>query len=70
MALDAADEAELIRLREMIKWQTRVIGQLQQELRAERAIGDFWAAESARNRSNMGIDFTDIYDWHAARRQP
>ena len=69
MPLDA-NEAELIRLREMIEWQTRMIGQFQGELRVERAIGDFWAAEAAnREAGRVGGDCVDdIEDWH--RRQP
>lgn len=41
--------AEVIRLREGIKWYWRLTGQLQDELRVTRAIGDFWAAEADRN---------------------
>lgn len=72
MAADpvAAVEGELLRLREMLKWQTRLIEQLQGELRVERAIGDFWAAEAANlEAGRVGGDCVDdIEDWH--RRQP
>ena len=83
MPLDA-NEAELIRLREMLKWQTRVIGQFQGELRVERAIVDFWSIEAARlyrlasmdddqlNALARGQDRwpigMDIEAWHARNR--
>lgn len=60
---------EILRLREMVKWQTRVIGQLQHELRAERAIADFWAAEADRLEpwGRMGSS-NSFVDWHRERR--
>ena len=62
--------AELIRLREALKWYWRLTGQLQEELRAERAIGDFWASEAARlEAGRVGGDCVDnIEEWHRRNR--